>query len=60
MGKLPQMEGATKYSTFLKILRKENKKPMKLMNPRNPRIKSSKNKLIYTCSHYPVSESSPL
>ena len=51
MGKLPQMEDATKYSTFLKILRKENKNPMKLMNPWNPKIKSSRNKLIYTCSH---------
>ena len=51
MGKLPQTENATKYSTFLKILRKENKNPMKLMNPRDPSIKSSKYKLIYTCSH---------
>ena len=51
MGKLPQMENATKYSTFLKFLRKENKNPMKLMNPQDPRIKSSKNKLIYTHSH---------
>ena len=51
MGKLPQMEDATKYSTFLEISRKENKNPMKLMNPQNLRIKSGKNKLIYTCSH---------
>ena len=51
MGKLPQTEDATKYSTFFEISRKENKNCMKLMNAKNLKIKSSRNKLIYTCSH---------
>ena len=37
--KQPSQENATKYSNFLKILRKDNMNPMKLMNPQNPKIK---------------------
>ena len=44
-------ENATKYSAFLKTLRKDKMNPMKFMNPQNPKIKLGKNTLIYMHSH---------
>ena len=51
MGKLLSWENATKYSAFLKILRKDKMHPMKLMNPWNPKIQLDRNTIIYMCSH---------
>ena len=39
------------YSAFPEISRKDKMNPMKLMNPQNPKIKLSKNTLIYMHSH---------
>ena len=53
-------ENAKIYSAFLKISRKDEMNPMKFMNPQNPKIKLSKNTLIYMCSHSFMSKSSQM
>ena len=51
MGKLLFMGAATKYSAFLKISRKDKMNPMTFVNPWNPKIRLSKDTLIYMHSH---------